>query len=141
MDRCADFARVVTAVSGSATIANVLANTGWVVHVAAVTALASAFDLALSPGRLARQHRDLARDFIQLERNALSAHDDQELRRIQERRLSIEEREPPHYQVLNLICHNDLIRAYGHPDSEYAKIGWLQRLLANVIDLRQHRIR
>jgi len=41
-------------------------------------------------------------------------------------RLSIEEDEPAIIQTLDMICHNELVRAQGY--CKLAKIGWFRRL-------------
>ena len=57
------------------------------------------------------------------------------------RRLDIESREPPTLDVLNAICHDELVIALGLDESELTNLTWLQRKLANIVDIAPHRIR
>ena len=50
-------------------------------------------------------------------------------------RLEIETREPPHYRVLNLLCHNEMVKAMGKPAHEYVDIPRWQSLLAHFTDV------
>ena len=143
LDRFADWGKVITALAGSATFASIAAELDdpWPRYFAAgLTALLAASDVIFNPSRLARQHNDLARDFIRLERDMVCAQAEAELTApvvatFQARRLSIEAKEPPHYRVLNMMCHNELVRALGRDPAQCADIGLLRRIVANVIDL------
>ena len=56
-------------------------------------------------------------------------------------RLEIERDEVPVLNVLNLICHNDVMRADGYPGARLAPIRWYQRICAPIIDIGVHRLR
>ena len=99
-----------------------------------VTGMTSALQLIFTPGGLARLHNDLAREFIQLEKRAIVSGSSA-LEDLQAERLGIEAREPPHYRTLNLICHNELVRAMGGSEREYVDIPRLGRMLAHFTDL------
>ena len=143
LDRFADWGKVTTALAGSATFASMLAalEDPWPRYFAAgLTAILAASDVIFNPGRLARQHNDLARDFIRLERDMVRAYADVELTAplvagFQARRLDIETKEPPHYRTLNKMCHNELVDALGRDPEERADIGALRQVLANVVDM------
>ena len=66
---------------------------------------------------------------------------DSELHSFTTRRLDIESREPPTLDVLNVICHNELVVALGLQDSQLVDLTWLQRKLANIADVRPHQLR
>ena len=132
--------KVATAVAGSATVVTLLAEAGpwWPESAAALTALLAAFDVVVAPGRTARLHNELARDFIALEKDTLGAGSGLKrdyLVALEARRLDIEANEPPHYRVLNIICHNELVRATGQSPEHYVDMWWIQIWLANFVDL------
>jgi len=136
--------QALAVIFGSATIYAVLGQLGeaWAIGAAAVVTVTSAVNLVVDTPRLARLHYDLARRFIELEREIVGAdaQDGAALRRWQAQRLEIETEEPPVLHVLNAICHNELARAMGYPREELARIGPLQRLFAHLFDWREHRI-
>jgi hypothetical protein len=51
-------------------------------------------------------------------------------------RLEIEKDELTVLDVLNVICHNEVMKADGYTSSQLAKIGWFQRMAANWFDFR-----
>ena len=138
-DALNDAALFVTAVAGSAACAAAFATLGWTAAAAAVAALASAFNLVIAPSRRARRHDDLARRFIELEQSAVqpgaSASD------VEQRRLTIEQDEPPVYRVLDTICHNEVMRSLGHQDHELVRVPLWMRVTANVTDIGFYRLR
>ena len=149
LDRVGDVAKVLTAITGSATFATVYTGIAsenqwlWLpLTASALTAVFAAVDVVVSPGRGARHHDELAREFIALEQAILQKTEEltpQALVAMQTRRLDIEATEPPHYRVLNMMCHNELVRALGESTDEYVDLSWLQQRLANFVDLRPER--
>ena len=106
----------------------------WVLIVASVSALAQALLLTLQPGQKARKHNDLARDFIALEKQVTRRQNQVSQDRLDaftSERLTIESREPPVARILDAMCHNEMLRAYGR-ESEERPISWFQRLTANL---------
>ena len=110
----------------------------------AVPALICAFELVYGTSKAARQHNDLARDYISLEKDMVVAGEtppESDVRAWQARRLEIEAHEPPVRRVLDAICHDELITALGIKDSERSNVGWWQRWCANIMDIGAHRLR
>lgn len=89
------------------------------VAVAAMQACEQVFKLSSK----ARDHSGLASEFSALERQiALSGTlTKQAFRELQADRLAIEAREPSVKRYLDLICHNQVARAYGYDDLEKLK--------------------
>ena len=144
LDRIADWGKAATAVSGSATVATLIAESQWAQYTAIATAIFAALDVVFAPSRVARHHNEIARDFIGLEQNALragSALSQDELLKLQTQRLDIEAKEPPIYRVLDAICNDELVRALGHPDEYRSNVTWFQRALKNIVDVQAHKIR
>ena len=133
--------RVLTAGAGAATALALLAEfSAWQVSTAAVaTAVFSVLDIVFMPERTARLHNELARDFIALEQDMLRIPPDppqDDVTALVARRLAIEMREPPHLRALNLMCHNELVKAMGAPADNYVDIPWYQRgLMAQLADI------
>ena len=51
-----------------------------------------------------------------------------------QRRLEIEEREPPKLRVIDLLCHNELVMSTYHHEKSYP-IEWLRRCVGHVFDV------
>jgi hypothetical protein len=102
----------------------------WLLMLAALAAALSAWDIVVGYARRAAAHGDLRRRFIALEMAMLAgdvspatwaAH--------RHERLVIERDEPPIYRALDLLCHNELLRAEGvHAGEHRAPVGFLPRL-------------
>jgi len=138
--------RIVLLLSGFGTITVVTAKLGesWTLACAFVIAVVTAIDLVTGVGKSASLHGVLAGSFLALEREMIQAGDessDKSVREFMARRLEIEADEPAILRVLDCMCHNDLLRAMGYDDQEYADIPWWQRLLAHVSNFGEHRIR
>ncbi len=110
---------------------------------AAVSASASLLNLVARFAERARLHSDLARQFITLEKDIVAAQASAEAAAFVEftrRRLDIEANEPPILRVLDILCHNEQLRAMGYPWTEQVKVAWYQRLFAPVWDIGSHSI-
>lgn len=144
LDRIADWGKAATAISGSATVATLIAESQWAHYAAIATAIFSALDVVFAPSRLARHHNELARDFIGLEQDALragTALSQDDMLKLQTRRLDIEAKEPPIYRVLDAICNDELVLALGHADEYRSNVTWFQRALKNVVDVQAHKLK
>jgi hypothetical protein len=100
-----------------------------------VVVVASTIDLVVSSSMKARDHFDLAKRFIGLEIDLerQERHSEASLRAITERRLLIEADEPDVLRTLDLMCHNELVRALGYGQEQMKPIGWLKRQLAQFV--------
>lgn len=129
---------------GSAAMAAMLGGLGqaWVMAAAGMVTVLSAINLVIGSSRMARLHADLARKFIDLEKQVISAGEAaaESLLTYQACRLDIEAEEPPVLRVLDTLCHNELMRAMGYPMSQMVHVAWYQRLLAQVVDIEDHRL-
>ena len=95
--------------------------------------------LAADSARKARQHGDPARRLMALERPLVeigAAPTGAALVESIRERLDIEADEPPIRRILDTLCHNELWRAMGYPESEMVPVSFLQRLFANYFDFR-----
>lgn len=140
-DRLGVWADFLVIVSGGSVVSFVVAgenhSLGAVIF-GALTAIIGSFDLVIGFSSSARDHHDLARDFSELERHMTAASGtktEKELIKFTNRRLEIEEEEPPILQVLNCYCHNELIKAHGYKDSELTRITFLQSFFKQWFDL------
>jgi len=139
------FRSAFSVILGSATMVGVLTKAGevWILSSAAIITVFSAIDLVVGTAKAARLHSDLARRFIELEREFLpeKAWTRSELDRLEAARLSIEADEPPILRVLDSMCHNELLRAMGYDEGMFLNIRWYQRLAANIMDVAPSAIR
>ena len=87
-------------------------------------------------------HIDLARQFIELEKELLASEQDEQkvVVEVTNKMLDVEASEPPILQVLDTICYNDLKRAMGYKQEQLIKVGLFQRLCADFVDLRPHKL-
>ena len=133
---------VVGVIAGSSAIFAVLSeHPKLTVAAGAIIAVASAIDLVVGTGAMARLHNDLAKKFIQLEKDIVLAGEPTEeiVRRFTGRRLEIEAEEPPVLRALDRLCHNELLRAMGYPTAEMVYIPRLHRLFAQFISFEPSR--
>lgn len=135
---------VLTSLGGSAAIISLLAEVGdiWTITFAAGVTFFSIIDLVFSTDRQARTHDELARQFIELEKDIIETKKptEDDLTNLTSCRLSIEMKEPTPLRVLDSICHNELLRAMGYDKSHQLKIKFYQRWFAQIFDIREHTI-
>src|SRR5436309_2201047 len=109
---------------------------------AAVVAILSAISLVWAPAQAARLYQDLARRFADLEYRIKRAGNvtPEQLNEFEAERLLIEADEPPIMRVLDIVCHNELCEAMGLDECELYKVGPVQSLFAEILDLWPARI-
>ena len=111
---------------------------------AAFVTVFATIDLVGGTAVKARLHEDICRRFIALERQMELAEkpiDVQSLAKCKATRLEIEADEPPVYQVLNSLCHHELLLSTGNYDKKYfARIHWYQRWFAQCFDMQDDKI-
>ncbi len=106
---------------------------------AAVVTLLALLDLFAGSMPKAGLHADLARRFIALERELVGQQAEPmmaALLEIERERLAIEADEPPIRRVLDTLCHNELWRAMGYPESQITPVSFFQRVFAHTFDFR-----
>ncbi len=110
--------------------------------VAAITggamAILGSLDLAIGFSTRARDHHDLSREFSELERWIIRVGNQptwDDYTEMHNRRLEIEEEEPPVKKSLNCYCHNEMCRAMGKPDDEFVDMKWYHTWFKQVLDL------
>lgn len=110
----------------------------WAAVFGALVSIIGSFDLVIGFSNKARDHHDLAREFSGLERRMIKIGDSPtqaDYVDCYDRRLEIEEEEPPVIRVLDCYCHNELNKALGKPEEEEVEIDRFQRFLRNCYDL------
>lgn len=138
-DRLDQFSNVIALIFGSAALYGVLGDNAQKVTVAAsavVTVMAS-INLVVGSSRRARDHVDFARQFAELEKRMICKASEERLQEVTQMRLTIEAGEPPVLHILNIICHNEQMRAMGYQQDELTKVGPLQYLFAHFFDWRE----
>lgn len=143
-DRINLAASAASVIFGSAAMAAMLGGLGqeWVMAAAGMVTILSAINLVVGSSRMARLHADLARKFIELEKQIISAGDAAvgSILVFKTARLDIEAEEPPVLRVLDTLCHNELMCAMGYPASQQVNVSWYQRLFAQLVDISDHRL-
>ena len=145
-DRFRQFTSAIGVIFGSATILTLLNNMDplYPALAAAVVTVFFTIDLVVGTGPAARLHDDLCRRFIELERwmeLAEKPMDAKSLAEFTARRLEIEADEPPVHRVLDMMCHNELLRAMDYERSHFARIRFYQRWLAHFFDVQDDKVR
>ena len=110
---------------------------------AVLVSILAALDLVLGTTTKSWQHADLARQFIDLERQLETRKNeslDILLPEITDKRLQIEATEPPILRVLDTLCHNEMLRAMGHDRDQEVKVNFIQRLFAPLFDVAEWRL-
>ena len=135
---------LVTAVAGSSAVVFWLADfdKDLGAAAAAVAAVGAALELVYGTARGTRLHYVLALRFSQLEKELVGKGaelSDEDLRRFINVRLDIEADESPTLNVLNVMCHNEQLRAMGRY-REQILVAWYQRMLAHCVDVGAHRL-
>ena len=129
---------LLTALSGSATLAAALTEAYLLPWLAATTAIVGAIDLSLRTAAKAVMHRDLAQEFTDLEINIERSDCSQTglLVELRSRRLEIEKREPPPHIWVDLLCHNEEVKAGAYGNEHLENIPLRQRLTVCLFGLR-----
>lgn len=141
-DRLDQFSNMLSVIFGSAAIYGILEKNALGIALLAsgtVTVLAS-INLVVGSAQRARAHADFMRRYVELEKLMLKPQTEECLLDVTQSRLSIEAEEPPVLHVLNCICHNETMRAMGYKKDDMPKIGWFQRLVAQIFDFRESAI-
>ena len=144
-DRFRQVTSALGIIFGSATVVTPLNDVGtlYLSLVAALVTVFFAIDLVVGTGPAARLHDDLCRRFIELEQQmemAEKPRDMHSLTKFRAHRLGIEADEPPVHRVLDMMCHNELLRAMDYDRSQFARICFYQRWLAHFCDVQDHKI-
>ena len=92
---------------------------------------------------MTRLHYGLAVEFNELERRLtrLREPNEEALADLEEERLKIEKREPAMYRILDIMCHNEMVKALGYDPSELYDIPWSKRLVAQWVKSGHEAIR
>lgn len=149
---CQDLTLFLAFLLSTATIALFLAETlsnypPWVKLLpAVVTSVLVGITLVYRVGEKACDHANFRRQFIVLEQRLVAGRYlvDQELnelvQEVNKERLNIESYEPKVKKVLDTICHNELLRAMGYPQSDEIEIEFWQRRFAPFFDFREYKL-
>jgi hypothetical protein len=111
---------------------------GWMVFLAVIAALLSAWDIVVGYASKANLHRELKQKFGLLEISIISGSDDATTwQSHQVERLRIEQDEPPIFRALDSLCQNELLAAEGIKKNEtnsaqFAQINCWQRATRHV---------
>ncbi|MDD5140792.1 MAG: hypothetical protein PHY43_11095 [Verrucomicrobiales bacterium] len=141
-DRIGFVTSFLTVVSGGATVTVSIGaepeHRIYTIVFGSLVALFAALDLIIGCSKTARDHNDLCRNFLGLQREIVLAGNeitDKQLNEFVAKRLEIEEEEPPKLRVLDILCHNELIKASGKNIGHMVEVGKFQRILADVLDI------
>jgi hypothetical protein len=130
------FTTATSIIGGAGTVAALLDNSpfseSWRLWFPAIITVVSTLNLVWGTSRAARLHNDLYRRFVDLEREITGMEPTEAaLRTLKTKRLEIEADEPPTKFALDVLCHNELVRAMGIDD--YREVSLPQRLLAHFL--------
>ena len=135
------FIKIIITLSSLGIFITILSKMGeaFTLVVSAIVAFFATIDLIVRTSDSARLHSDLARRFLNLEKNMIQEDDknisDKKLKSFQVERLEIESDEPAKKAILDIICHNELCKAMGYSVDEQVNLRFYQRWAANYCDI------
>jgi hypothetical protein len=142
-DRLEFWNRFLLVISGGATVTlnfNPESNHHvWTIVCGGFVAVFAAFDLIVGFSKAAREHNDLAKEFISLQGEIILAGNEIseiQVRELIGKRLKIEEKEPPKKRVLDVLCHNEIVKATGKNVRHLVRVGRFQKFVADFLDFR-----
>ena len=101
----------------------------------------SGLKLVYAFGSKAGKHGQFVKDFTRLEKQLRTDTSEEIITAVTQERLDLEVSEPPVMRVLDVLCHNELIRAMGYDnEEEWVRVSWWQRLTANLFNYGEHRL-
>lgn len=134
-------ASALQVVAGSSAVATMVSDHPyWGAGMAAIAAVLAALDLVVGTPRKATVHASLAQQFAELERamvpweHRTSELDATQVTEFRQRRLRIEESEPPKLRVVDILCHNELV-ASSYRHELVFPVGRLKRWVGHVFDV------
>lgn len=143
-------ANAVALILGAATIVTLLTEVAtistsiwWKIIPGAFITIFSSLNLVIGTAQKAQRHHELARRFIELEKMlVLELPNDDLTRKIKAERLAIEADEPPIYRIVDILCHNELLKADGYDPSSAPpyNVSAMQRLFAPFFDFGVEKI-
>lgn len=103
---------------------------------AVIATIISTINLVVGGSQRARLHSDLARRWCVLEREIVAAPSpsEEQGRQFTIRRLEIEQDEPPILRVVDVMCHNELVKAMGHGKDQMYKIPWWLQITGHFVN-------
>ena len=129
----------IQVIAGSSAVASVMGDIDHLaIGFAAFAAVLAAVDLSFGLSRRATVHAGLAQQFAQLEREMVPHEpdenvDDATATRFRQRRLEIEESEPPKLRAIDILCHNELVTSTYRHEKIYPVDRW-RRWIGHVWD-------
>jgi len=145
-ERLAVFTNFLIIISGSMVVgfasAGVSDHRVWTITFGALTAILGSLDLVIGFSVKSCDYRNLARDFSQLEMQLMKVGetpDEKNITELTNRRLEIEQNEPPVLRVLDSYCHNEMVRVTDYKtnkeaEGEKIKITFLQSVFMPWFD-------
>lgn len=101
-----------------------------------IPTILSVIDVVIGFAEKMSAHKILKQRFIQLETEIVSDPSDERYAEFHSKRRAIEADEPPKLHALDLLCHNEVVRALYDPEdvpTHLAKIPWLYRATAQFL--------
>lgn len=111
------------------------------ITVGLLVAVVSGLKLVFAFGLKASRHAQFVRDFTRLEEQLYEDDSEETVSAVTRERLAIEATEPPVMRVLDVVCHNELLRAMGNEDpKERVQLNWFQHLTANFFNFGERNL-
>ncbi len=106
------------------------------IYLVAVPTIASVIDIIIGFASKISVHKVLKQRYLQLETEIVSDPDNQKYVDFHRKRRVIESDEPPKLHALDVLCHNEVVRASYPPEDareHLAKVPWLPRCSAQLL--------
>lgn len=127
-------------ISGSSAVVAVAASLpGGAMALAGLAATLAALNLVVGTQRKATTHAGLALRFAQLERDMVPHEESESATEadavaFKQRRVEIEQDEPPKRRAIDLLCHNELVQSTYRHESTYP-VGRWKRWIGHIADV------
>ena len=116
----------------------------WILAVGFGVSVISGLKLAYTFGSKAGRHAQFVKDFTRLEKQLHADASEETVAAVTQERLDLEMSEPPVMRVLDILCHNELLRAMGYDEEreeqERVSVTWWRRLTANLFTYGDYRL-
>lgn len=125
----------ISLLAASAAVVQLTADNPGGILLSVVVALASVASLLVQPAVMAALHARLRQQFNDLAEQVSVAKplSEAQLAAIERQRMQIERDEPPVYRALDLICHNEVCKAWGRCDpANLYRLPWYMEMFPQL---------
>ena len=108
-----------------------------------IVTIVATFDLVFSTCSKISTHGNIVRRLLSIEEEIVSytTSNNELYNKLFKEWQAIKRDEPDTLRTLEGICYNQVVRSKDYPENEQISIKWYQRLLADFIDIAEHKLK